>query len=118
MKTVKYASCYSFKYSPRPGTPGATKENQVPENIKTERLRILQEAIAKEQLEYNQSFTGKVIPVLFEKEGRLEGQLIGRSPYMQSVHISNPSGDLMGKIIDVKITRGLASSLSGELYQL
>jgi tRNA-2-methylthio-N6-dimethylallyladenosine synthase len=90
----------------------------VPENIKNERLKILQEAIANEQLEYNKSFIGKIIPVLFEKEGRQEGQIIGKSPYMQSVHISNPSGDLMGKIVNVKITNGLASSLSGELISV
>ncbi len=114
VKRVKYGQCYSFKYSPRPGTPAATKE-QVPENIKSERLKILQAEISKQQLEYNKSFEGKIIPVLFDREGKHEGQIIGKSPYMQSVHINNPSFDLLGKTINVLITDGRASSLVGKV---
>lgn len=114
VRRVKYAQCYSFKYSPRPGTPGATKENQVPDPVKAERLKRLQEEVGKYQLEYNKSCIGKVMKVLFDGEGREEGQLIGKSPYMHTVHVQAPK-DLLGKIVDVKITRGLQNSLSGEL---
>jgi len=112
---LKFAQCYSFKYSPRPGTPAATKDNQVPENIKNERLKILQDAINKHQLEYNISCVGKIMPVLFDREGKHQGQIIGKSPYMQSVHITNPDETLLGKIIDVRIKEGRASSLAGEV---
>jgi len=114
VRKVKYAQCYSFKYSPRPGTPGATKENQVPENIKAERLKRLQDEVAIYQLEYNQTCVGKIMPVLLEGEGRLEGQLIGKSPYMQTVHIQAPKS-MLGKIIDIQITKALQNSLSGEV---
>jgi tRNA-2-methylthio-N6-dimethylallyladenosine synthase len=114
IKSMKYTQSYSYKYSPRPGTPAATKE-QVPENIKNERLKILQAEIAKQQFEYNQSFAGKIMPILFDREGKHEGQIIGKSPYMQSVHVSNPSLDLIGKIVDVRIKEGRASSLSGDI---
>jgi tRNA-2-methylthio-N6-dimethylallyladenosine synthase len=114
IKHVKFGQSYSYKYSPRPGTPAATKE-QVPENIKNERLKILQEEINRHQIEYNQSFEGKIIPVLFDRQGKYEGQIIGKSPYMQSVHVSNPSLDLLGVVMKVLIKEGRASSLSGEI---
>lgn len=113
-KKVRYGQCYSFKYSPRPGTPAATKE-QVPENIKTERLAILQRELAKQQLEFNQSCAGKILPVLFQKEGKFNDQIIGKTPYMQSVYIKNPDKSLIGKIVNVKITEGFQASVTGEL---
>ena len=114
VKRVGFGQCYSFTYSPRPGTPAATKE-QLPEEIKRERLRILQEELSRQQLECNKLMVGKVLPVLFDREGRVEGQIIGKTPYMQSVHLQNPSESLLGRIVDVKILEARPSSLVGEL---
>ena len=113
IKRVGYAQCYSFKYSPRPGTPASVLENQIPEHIKSERLYILQELIAAQQLKFNQSMIGKILPVLLQKNGKKEGQLIGKSPYMQSVFVEAPKEMERGEIVDVKITDGFQNSLSG-----
>ncbi|WP_316353866.1 tRNA (N6-isopentenyl adenosine(37)-C2)-methylthiotransferase MiaB [Candidatus Trichorickettsia mobilis] len=113
VKKVRYGQCYSFKYSPRPGTPAAMK-TQVPESVKTERLAILQQEINAQQLEFNQQCVGKVMPVLFDRDGKFAGQIIGKTPYMQSVHITNQDENLYGKIVDIQITRALPSSLAGE----
>lgn len=114
VKKVGYGQCFSFKYSPRPGTPAAAKE-QVPEQAKAERLSILQEELSRQQRELNQSMIGKTLPVLFEKEGKHEGHIVGKTPYMQSTYVENADKNLIGKIINVKITKGLAISLSGEI---
>lgn len=114
VKRVGYGQCYSFAYSPRPGTPASTKD-QIPDNIKNERLHILQEELFRQQLESNQIVVGKVLPVLFDREGKKDGQILGKTPYMQSVHIQNPHKDILGKIVDVRITAAHPSSLSGEL---
>ncbi|WP_342268156.1 tRNA (N6-isopentenyl adenosine(37)-C2)-methylthiotransferase MiaB [Candidatus Tisiphia endosymbiont of Empis tessellata] len=114
VKKVGYGQCYSFKYSPRPGTPAAVKE-QVPEHIKSRRLAILQQEISRQQLLFNESCIGKIMPVLFDRDGKLDNQLIGKTCYMQSVHVINPAKDLFGQIIDIKITEAGASSLSGEM---
>lgn len=114
VKRVGYGQCYSFKYSPRPGTPAATKE-QLPESIKNERLQILQEELFKQQLSHNEIIVGKILPVLFDREGKIEGQIIGKTPYMQSVHLINPPESILGKIVEVKITQARPSSVSGEL---
>lgn len=114
VKRVRYGQCFSFKYSPRPGTPAATRE-QVPEDVKTERLNILQQELMKQQLELNESVVGKILPVLFEKSGKYSGQIVGKTPYMQSAYVNNADKSLQGRIVDVKITRALATSLEGEL---
>lgn len=114
VKKVGYGQCYSFKYSLRPGTPAAVKE-QVPEHIKSRRLAILQQEISRQQLLFNESCIGKIMPVLFDRDGKLDNQLIGKTCYMQSVHVINPARDLFGQIIDVRIIKAGASSLSGEI---
>lgn len=114
VKKVGYGQCYSFKYSLRPGTPAAVKE-QVPEHIKSRRLAILQQEISRQQLLFNESCIGKIMPVLFDRDGKLDNQLIGKTCYMQSVHVINPARDLFGQIIDVRIIKVGASSLSGEI---
>jgi tRNA-2-methylthio-N6-dimethylallyladenosine synthase len=86
VRQVNYASCFSFKYSKRPGTPGAAMFNQVDEAVKSERLARLQALLAEQQEALTRSMIGKTLPVLFEREGRNEGQLNGRSPYLQAVH--------------------------------
>jgi tRNA-2-methylthio-N6-dimethylallyladenosine synthase len=114
VRTVKYGQCYSFKYSPRPGTPGALLDNQVPEDVKTERLARLQELIMKEQKDLNESSIGKIMPVLFQGEGKYDGQIMGRSPYMQSVYVAAPK-DMIGTIADVEITEAGQNGLGGKL---
>ncbi|PIR39874.1 MAG: tRNA (N6-isopentenyl adenosine(37)-C2)-methylthiotransferase MiaB [Alphaproteobacteria bacterium CG11_big_fil_rev_8_21_14_0_20_39_49] len=113
-RRVNFTQAYSFCYSPRPGTPGAQMENQVEESVKKERLVRFQALISNQQLEYNQSCVGKTMSVLFEGKGNKQGQIMGKSPYMQSV-IVNGSEELIGKIIDVNITQAGPNSLKGEL---
>ena len=110
---VKYIQAFSFKYSRRPGTPAAVMENQVEEKVKKERLNILQTLLFDYQTKFNQSCVGKVMPVLFEQKGRHKGQLIGRTPYMQNLHITTKD-DNMNKIVDVVVTEATTNSLSGK----
>ena len=117
VRQVGYAACYFFKYSQRPGTPAAIDEKQIPENVKEERLARLQALIVEQQLAFNQQSVGKIMPVLFDRDGKFEGQLIGKSPYMQSVYVT--AGDNMrGKIVDVEITGAYQNSLSGSPHVL
>ncbi len=115
VRKVKYGQCYSFKYSPRPGTPGATRNDQVPEHIKSERLTILQQELSNQQLAFNESCVGSIMKILFDRNGKFDYQIIGKTPYMQSVYIKNPNKDLLGKIIEVKITKAALNSLSGDI---
>lgn len=110
---VKYIQAFSFKYSRRPGTPAAVMENQVEEKIKKERLEILQTLLFDYQNKFNQSCVGKVMPVLLEQKGRHRGQLIGRTPYMQNLHVKT-DGKNINKIIDVMVTEATTNSLSGK----
>jgi tRNA-2-methylthio-N6-dimethylallyladenosine synthase len=110
---VKYIQAFSFKYSRRPGTPAAVMENQIEEKVKKERLDILQTLLFDYQTKFNQSCIGKVMPVLFEQKGRHKGQLIGRTPYMQNLHITTKD-DNMNKIVDVVVTEATTNSLSGK----
>ncbi|PCJ27573.1 MAG: tRNA (N6-isopentenyl adenosine(37)-C2)-methylthiotransferase MiaB [Rickettsiales bacterium] len=116
VKKVQYGQCYSFKYSPRPGTPAATME-QIPEEIKTERLAILQKELSRQQFEFNESCIGRILPVLFEKNGKFDNHIVGKTPYMQSAYIENADKSLIGRVVDVKITKGLAISVTGELVK-
>jgi tRNA-2-methylthio-N6-dimethylallyladenosine synthase len=111
---VGYAQAYSFKYSPRPGTPAAGEEDQVPEEVKSERLARLQTKLNDDQVAFNKSCEGKQMQVLLDRRGKLEGQLIGRSPYLQSVHVQAPD-HLFGELATVEIESGNANSLSGRL---
>jgi tRNA-2-methylthio-N6-dimethylallyladenosine synthase len=112
---VGYAGSFSFKYSPRPGTPAAERGDQVAEEVKAERLARLQASIDRHQRGFNQSCSGRELPVLLEKPGRLDGQLVGRSPYLQPVHVMAPTS-LIGQIVPVRITDVGANSLSGTLH--
>jgi len=112
VRTVGYASAYSFKYSPRPGTPAAAREDQVDEAAKGDRLARLQALIAAQQRAFNAACVGRTLPVLLEKRGRREGQLVGRSPYLQPVHVPEATGTI-GAIVDVAITAAEANSLFG-----
>ena len=108
---IGFAQSFSFKYSPRPGTPAAG-EKQVPEAVKTERLAELQALLQQQQRAFNAAAIGATMPVLFEKAGRHDGQLVGRSPYLQPVH-ADAAPEMIGKIVPVQIVRVLSNSLSG-----
>ena len=113
---VNFATAYTFMYSSRPGTPAAELVDQVPEAEKAERLQRLQAVITRQWRAFNASFVGKTMDILVEKPGKLTGQLVGRSPYLQSVHVmAQPS--LIGSIVKVVITDVGANTLFGELTQ-
>jgi tRNA-2-methylthio-N6-dimethylallyladenosine synthase len=112
VRDVKYAQAFSFKYSPRPGTPAALADDQVPDAVKTERLHRLQALLWEQQLEFNRSKVGAVIPVLLEKPGRHPGQLVGRSPWLQPVHLEAASGRI-GRIVEARIGAATINSLAG-----
>ena len=109
---IGFAQAYTFKYSPRPGTPAAKIENQVSEDVKSERLVRLQALLEVEHAKFNASCVGQSVPVLFEKAGRQDGQIIGRSPYLQHVSASG-SADLVGQIRTVSISSASPYSLAG-----
>jgi tRNA-2-methylthio-N6-dimethylallyladenosine synthase len=111
---VCFAQAYSFKYSPRPGTPAASATSQVPDDVKNDRLARLQDVLAKQQLAFNQACIGRTFPVLFDKPGRYPGQLVGRSPYLQSVHLMAENINI-GDIAPVTICAASQNSLSGTL---
>ena len=115
---VSYAQAFSFKYSPRPGTPAAAEENQVDEDIKARRLARLQARLNEQQEAFNREKLDIVLPVLFEKPSRQADQMSGRSPYLQPVHVrvaEQHFDALVGRILPVRITGAHANSLSGEL---
>jgi len=114
VRAVGYASAFSFRYSRRPGTPAAAMPGQVPDEVAEDRLQRLQALLFQQQTAFNESQAGKTLNVLFEKPGRHRTQAIGRSPYLQSVHVEN-ARDLIGRIVPVRITAGQQNSLAGEL---
>ena len=111
---IGYQSAYSFKYSMRPGTPGAALGDQIPDSVKSERLAMLQALLNEQQLAFNQASVGKTMQVLMERPGRQPGQLLGRSPYMQSIHVDAPER-LLGQIVTVTVTEAKANSIAGEV---
>jgi tRNA-2-methylthio-N6-dimethylallyladenosine synthase len=113
-REISYAQAFSFKYSPRPGTPAALMPQQVPEAVKTERLAMLQALLTEQQRHFNAASLGREMPVLFEKHGRHPGQLVGRSPYLQAVHATAPER-LIGTLAPVRLVRVERNSLAGEM---
>ena len=111
VEEVGYSSAYSFKYSPRPGTPGATMKNHVDESVKDERLQRLQTLILDQQHRFLKSKIGERVEVLVEKAGRHDGQMVGRSPWLLPVVVSTNAK--IGEIIPVDITKALPNSLFG-----
>jgi tRNA-2-methylthio-N6-dimethylallyladenosine synthase len=114
VRHVGYASAYSFKYSPRPGTPSATMEDDIPDAVKSERLARLQALITAQQRRFNEASVGKSFDILLEKPGRQPGQLIGRSPWLQSVHILTQNARI-GDIVRVTIISAGNNSLEGQI---
>ena len=110
VRETRYAQAYSFKYSPRPGTPAAGMAAQVPEDVKDERLARLQAAIGEGALAFNRATVGRTTEILLERPGRKPGQLIGKTPWLQSAVVSVP-GAKPGDLITVSITEGHANSV-------
>ncbi|MAF96096.1 MAG: tRNA (N6-isopentenyl adenosine(37)-C2)-methylthiotransferase MiaB [Rhodospirillaceae bacterium] len=112
VEEIGFVQAYSFKYSPRPGTPAAAMDGQVPDTVKSERLEALRDVLNAQQLAFNRSCVGRVLPVLLDRPGRKPGQLVGRSPYMQAVHVDDPIEE-PGAIVRLAITAAHANSLKG-----
>ena len=118
-KKVNYATAFSFKYSIRPGTAGEKMPNQIPEEIKAQRLDILQDLLEEQQANFNKSKNGQELDVLVESlSDRNDGTYFGRSPYLQTVLINADKQDLIGKIIKVKINKANMKLLEGELIKI
>jgi len=113
---VRYASAYSFKYSPRPGTPAATMEDQIPRDIMDDRLQRLQARITEHSLAFNRSKVGVDTQVLIERSGKFPGQMIGKSPWLQSVHVDTHARP--GDIVDVALVAAGPNSMSGAVREL
>lgn len=118
VREVNYAAAFSFKYSPRAGTPAAALPDQVPEPVKEDRLARLQALLTAQQQAFNHSLVGKAIDILFDKPGRHPGQMGGRSPYLQAVHVDDAADHIkVGEIHRVEIINGQTMSLTGRLMR-
>ncbi|NQU72479.1 MAG: tRNA (N6-isopentenyl adenosine(37)-C2)-methylthiotransferase MiaB [Rhodospirillales bacterium] len=119
---VEFAQAYSFKYSRRPGTPGAVMPGQLTEDVKSDRLGKLQDILNRQQIAFNEKSIGRTVPVLFDRPGARPNQILGRSPHMQAVYVTcNTPRDMaahLGKISDVRINAARANSLAGSLPQM
>ena len=116
VRAVGYAQAYSFKFSPRPGTPAATAGDQVDEARKTDRLARLRDLLDEQQSAFNRRTVGQAVPVLFDRPGRKSRQIAGRTPAMQAVHLAcRDPASLLGEIRDVIVTEAHANSLTGTL---
>ena len=115
VQTVGYALCFSFKYSPRPGTPAATMPDQIALEVMNERLQRLQTALNGTQLAFNAAKVGQRCTVLVERKGKLPGQWLGKSPWLQSVHFFGKTA--IGDLVEVELTEAGANSLSAQLLQ-
>jgi tRNA-2-methylthio-N6-dimethylallyladenosine synthase len=111
---IQYAAAYSFKYSARPGTPAAVMDGQVAPEIMDERLQRLHDRIAEHQLAFNRASVGKETRVLIERKGRREGQMIGRSPWMQSVHFETTAAP--GEMVDLTLISAGPNSMGGAVH--
>ncbi len=112
---VRYSSAYSFKYSPRPGTPAATMEAQVPADVMDDRLQRLQARLAEHSLAFNRACIGRATRILIDRKGRKDGQMIGKSPWLQSVHVMSEVP--IGSMIDVTLTSAAPNSLGGAILE-
>jgi tRNA-2-methylthio-N6-dimethylallyladenosine synthase len=116
VRDAGFVQAFSFRYSPRPGTPAAAAARQVPDDVKADRLAALQDLLEEHARRFQASCADRVMPVLFDKPGRHPGQISGRSPYLQPVHVEGPE-NLIGKIRPVRIVAAHLNSLTGELVE-
>jgi tRNA-2-methylthio-N6-dimethylallyladenosine synthase len=111
---IGYAAAYSFKYSPRPGTPAAEMGDAVPTAVMDERLARLQSLIDSQQAAFNAAMVGRTVDVLFERPGRRPGQVVGRTPYLQPLHVM-ASPEIVGEVLPVAVARLESYSLFGDI---
>ena len=116
IRDIGFAQAFSFKYSRRPGTPGAAMPKQIAEAVKDARLKELQDELVRQQVAFNAGRIGARIPVLFDRPGRHPGQIAGRSPWLQAVHVDGDM-DLIGRIAEVDVASATQNSLSGALVR-
>lgn len=114
VRDITFSFAYSFKYSPRPGTPAASMQGQIHNKVKTERIQTLQALLNEQQVDFNRRTIGKILPVLFDRPGARDGQLHARTPYNQAIHVQAPK-EKYGKIEMVMVKDAHANSLTGEL---
>jgi tRNA-2-methylthio-N6-dimethylallyladenosine synthase len=114
IEDIGFAYSFSFKYSPRPGTPAATLGRAVPEPDKDARLHELQRRLEAQHAAFNRACVGRSVPVLLERRGKRAGQLVGRSPWMQGVHVEAPER-LLGTLAEVELAEARTNSLQGRL---
>ena len=114
IREVGFIQTYSFKYSVRPGTPAAQMDGQIPETVKEQRLAALQSLLDQQTKAFNRAQVGRTMPVLLDRPGRHQGQMLGRSPYMQPVHVENADA-WAGQVMPVRITKMHPNSLAGDL---
>ncbi len=114
VEQIGYAGCYSFKYSPRPGTPAADMREMIPAAVMDERLARLQELIESQLAAFNKAMVGRTVDVLFERATRIPGQMVGRTPYLQPVHVMADPG-IAGQVLPVAIDRHERYSLFGDI---
>jgi tRNA-2-methylthio-N6-dimethylallyladenosine synthase len=115
VREIGFAQAYSFKYSGRPGTPAATMDGQIADDVKSARLDQLKDLLENQQKSFNDGFIGQVVPVLFERQGRRDGHLVGRTPYLQLVHVEAEVAAL-GHILPVAIASASQNSLTGTVH--
>jgi tRNA-2-methylthio-N6-dimethylallyladenosine synthase len=116
VRDANYSQAFSFKYSPRPGTPAAAMNEQIEPEVMDERLQRLQALLNEQQYAFNQQTVGRRTNILLERQGKLDGQLIGKTPWLQSVHIISP--DLkIGDLVEVEITQAGPNSLTGQIKE-
>jgi len=116
VREANYSQAFSFKYSPRPGTPAAGMDQQIAPEVMDERLQRLQALLNEQQYAFNQQTVGRSTDILLERQGKLEGQLIGKTPWLQSVHIISPDLQI-GDLVDVEITQAGPNSLTGQIKE-
>ncbi|MEH6660936.1 MAG: tRNA (N6-isopentenyl adenosine(37)-C2)-methylthiotransferase MiaB [Parasphingorhabdus sp.] len=116
VREANYSQAFSFKYSPRPGTPAAGMDEQIAPEVMDERLQRLQALLNEQQYAFNQQTVGRTTDILLERQGKLEGQLIGKTPWLQSVHIISPDLQI-GDLVDVEITQAGPNSLTGQIKE-
>ena len=114
MREIGFESAFSFKYSPRPGTPAAERDDGVPEPVMAARLAELQALLDEQRYAYQRAAVGQVFDVLVEKAGRLPGQLAGKTPHLLAVQFDAPLHHI-GSIVPVRIVRAGTNSLFGQL---
>ena len=112
---VGYAQAFSFKYSPRPGTPAASMDGQIAREVMDERLQRLQAAINRDQLAFNHTTVGRRCPVLVERRGKQPGQWLGKSPWLQSVHFAGDAAT--GDMLELELSAAGPNSMRGRLVE-